>query len=47
MTRQFRASQGHGVKTGLVIRNVTQATEAPRADHKVMPIFAAEDVQEW
>jgi len=29
---------------GLLSRNVAQATEAPRADHKVMPTIAAEDV---
>jgi len=29
---------------GLVSRNVAQATEAPQADHKVMPTLAAEDV---
>lgn len=29
---------------GLVSRNLAKATEAPRADHKVMPTLAPEDV---
>ncbi len=35
---------GYAVKMGLLSRNVAQATEAPRADHKVMPTLAPEDV---
>ncbi len=35
---------GYAVKMGLLNRNVAQATEAPRADHKVMSTLAAEDV---
>ena len=34
---------GYAVKMGLLSRNVAQATEAPRADHKVMPTLAPED----
>ncbi|MBA7634476.1 putative prophage phiRv2 integrase [subsurface metagenome] len=35
---------GYAVKMGLLSRNVAQATEAPRAEHKVMPTLAPEDV---
>ncbi len=35
---------GYAVKMGLLSRNVAQATEAPRADNKVMPTLAPEDV---
>jgi integrase len=35
---------GHAVKMGLLSHNAAQATEAPRLDHKVMPILATEDV---
>jgi len=35
---------GYAVKMGLLSRNVAQATEAPRADHKVMPTLTPEDV---
>ena len=35
---------GYAVKMGLLSRNVAQATEAPRADHKVMLTLAPEDV---
>jgi integrase len=36
---------GHAVKMGLVSRNVAQATEAPRLDHKVMSTLMLEDTQ--
>jgi len=35
---------GHAVKLGLLSRNIARATEAPRLDHRVMPILAPEDV---
>jgi len=35
---------GYAVKMGLLSRNVAQATEAPRPDHKVMPTLAPEDI---
>ena len=35
---------GYAVKMGLLSRNVAQATEAPRADNKVMPTLAPEAV---
>jgi integrase len=35
---------GHAVKLGLLSRNIARATEAPRLDHRVMPILAPEDI---
>ena len=37
----------HAVKMGLVSRNVAQATEAPRVDHKVMSILMLEDIPKF
>jgi len=40
----LREALGHAVKMGSLGRNVAQAIEAPRLDHKVMSTLAAEDV---
>ena len=38
---------GHAVKMGLAGRNVAQATDAPRLDHKVMPTLTPEDIPKF
>jgi integrase len=37
----------HAVKMGLVSRNVAQATEVPRVDHKVMSTLTLEDIPKF
>jgi integrase len=38
---------GHAVKTGLVYRNVAQATEPPRIEHKTIPTLAPEQLDKF
>ena len=37
----------HAVKTGVLYRNVAQATEPPRLDHKTIPTLAPEQLNKF